>query len=78
MGAGRIQDDPGPPIEHPLQLLDGLFHDAHGDHRDRKDPVLVVEGPVLKHPLVQGVDDGRVAGGLSRRRSSSRLASAAT
>ena len=29
-----------------------------GDDRRREDPVLVVEGPVLVHPLVEGVDHG--------------------
>ena len=32
--------------------------DAQVDDRRREDPVLVVERPVLVHPLVEGVDDG--------------------
>ena len=46
-----------PPLDDPLELGDGLVHHGQGDHRHREDPVLVVEGPVLVHPLVQGVDD---------------------
>ena len=57
-GAGRIEDDLGAPLDHPLELLDGLIHDGQRDHRGGEDPVLVVEGPGLVHPLVEGVDHG--------------------
>ena len=68
---GPDEDDLGPAVEHPLELLDGLVHDAQMDHRGGEDAVLVVERPVLGHPLVEGVDDGvggqRVARGGAPR-----------
>jgi hypothetical protein len=48
----------GAPLDHPLQLLDGLLDDGQGDHGGGEDPALVVELPGLVHPLVQGVDGG--------------------
>ena len=61
-GGGTDEDHPSAPRQHPLQLLDGLLDDRQGDDRRREDPSLVVERPVLVHPLVEGVDDG--VGGL--------------
>ena len=45
-----------PSLDHPLELLDRLLDDGQRDHRHGEDPVLEVEGPVLVHPLVEGVD----------------------
>ena len=59
------EDDLRPPLEHPLELLDALLHDAEVDHRRREDPVFVVEGPVLVHPLVQRMDDGMDGFGIA-------------
>ncbi len=58
---GPDEDDAGAAVEHPLELLDRLVENAHVDDRGREDPVLVVEGPVLVHPLVERVDH-RVGG----------------
>ena len=54
---GPDENELGPPLHHPLELLDRTVHDGQRDDRGRKDPALVVEGPVLVHPLVQRVDD---------------------
>ena len=48
----------GPPLDHPFELLDGALHDGQCDDRRGEDPPLVVEGPRLVEPLVEGVDGG--------------------
>ena len=46
----------GSPLHRPLELLDRLLDDRERDDRRGEDPVLVVELPLLVHPLVQRVD----------------------
>ncbi len=52
------QDDFGTTLEHPVELTARLVDDAEVDHRRGEHPVVVVEGPVLGHPLVECVDNG--------------------
>ena len=52
------QDHACTALEQPLQFLDGAVDDAQRDDRSREDSFLVVERPVLVHPLVEGVDHG--------------------
>ena len=61
-GGRSDQDELGAPFGDPVELLDGLVHDGQGDHRCGEDPVLVVERPLLVHPLVERVHHG--VGGL--------------
>src|SRR5262245_4286906 len=56
-GSGPDQHGAGAPLHTPLQLLDGLLDDGQRDDRRGEDAALVVEGPLLVHPLVEGVDD---------------------
>jgi hypothetical protein len=46
----------GAALEDPFELLDRLLDDREGDHRSRENLPLVVELPLLVHPLVEGVD----------------------
>ena len=48
----------GAPLQHPLQLPNGVVHDTRRDDRRGEDAALVLEGPFVDHPLVQGVDGG--------------------
>ena len=52
------EDGLGAALDTPLELLDRLLDDGQRDHRRGEDAVLVVEGPLLVHPLVEGVDGG--------------------
>ncbi len=52
------EDGLGATLDTPLEFLDRLLDDGQGDHRCGEDAVLVVEGPLLEHPLVEGVDGG--------------------
>ena len=49
------QDDLGAPLGDPVELPHGLVDDGEGDDGGGEDPVLVVEGPLLVHPLVERV-----------------------
>ena len=46
---------PGAALNDVLELPDGLVDDRQVDHGGREDPVLEIEGPVLVHPLIEGV-----------------------
>ena len=52
------QDDLGTTLDDPVELADRLIHDRQGDDRGGEDAVVVVEGPFLEHPLVEGMHDG--------------------
>ena len=45
-------------LEAPVQLLDRLLDDGQRDDRGGEDAAVVVERPVLVHPLVERVNDG--------------------
>jgi hypothetical protein len=44
-------------IHHPLQLLDRLVDQTGGDDGGGEHAPLIGEGPLLRHPLVEGVND---------------------
>ena len=46
-------DDPGAPIETPLQLADGAIEVREGEERGGEDPVPIRESPVLVEPPVE-------------------------
>ena len=55
---GADQHSPGPVVHSPLQLLDGPTGVGQGDDRGGEDAVLVVEGPLVQHPAVEGRNGG--------------------
>ena len=52
------EDDLGASLGDPVELADGFAHDREGDHGGGVYAVLEVEGPVLVHPLIEGMDHG--------------------
>ena len=61
-------DDAGAAVEAPLELAHGSVEVGQGQERDREDPVLIGEAPVLVEPAVEGPQhlDGGLDVGLHR------------
>ena len=51
------QHGAGAALQTPFELFERAVDDRQGDHRRGEDAVLVVERPLLVHPLVERVDD---------------------
>ena len=51
------QHGTGAALQAPFEFFERAVDDGQGDHRGGEDAVLVVERPLLVHPLVERVDD---------------------
>ena len=58
-GRNAQQEDLGAPLVDELELLEGAVEYSEADDRGRVDRVRSHVAPVLVHPLVEGMDDGR-------------------
>ena len=57
-GAGRMRITRAPCSSNQSNSRDGAVDDAQRDNRSGENALLIVERPVLVHPLVEGVDHG--------------------
>ena len=55
IGPHRHQDQLGAALDAPLRLLTGLADIGERDDRRREDAVLVVEPPLVMHPVIVGI-----------------------